>query len=483
MARRKHSETDEAPASPHEQIVLKTMPEARTNEAALLGSMILLPTCIHSVTTRLRVVDFYDEAHRHIYRAIKALYEDVGAAQVNGLTVRTWLENHKLIETIGGLEYLRAVIETVPGGGAVEYYLKQVEDCAVRRHVIRIGGEMVNTALDLELTPSKVIATAEERLYRVALAQRTGDEPERVGDLMQGLMEELEAREAGVKSGLLTGFYALDDMTGGFQNGDMIIIAGRPSMGKTSFALDIVRHMALIDHRPVLIFSMEMSKHALCERLVCSEARVDSKHVREGMVNQEMMNRIIAAGSRYKDSTIIIDDRVSQRPHDLRSIARRYKEQDGIQAVVIDYVQEIEASEEKENRQQDMTKISRNVKAMARELNVPVIALSQLNRAAEARENNRPRLSDLRESGALEQDADVVIMMHRPSYYKLMRGEEVDDNEVNKAEALLLKQRNGTTGTVDLVFMKQYASFENCAMIEEPSPGTEFFGMRGGIAP
>ena len=444
--------------------VLRSMPQSLAAEAATIGSMIVDFRCIGDVMELVGEDDFYHEEHRIIYRTLRAMVEKQEPQAVNGVTVRARLEQTKQLEKIGGTDYLQKVVDSVPSAASAIYYAKIVQEAAKRRTLIVTAQELAEAGYDESREVSDVLCEAETRIFTALERQSVTGRPESISGLIESVYATIERRSEGQVSGIPTGYYELDDLTCGFQAGDMIVIAGRPSMGKTAIILNIIDHVIQVQKKGVLLFSLEMSKGAVVERMFCSNARVNGTKVRKGNLSGEEWNKISDAATAYQDAEFYIDDRPGVNPFDIRATARRWKREHDIAMVVIDYLQLMNSGQKADGRQQEISLISRHIKAMARELEVPVVALSQLNRGVESREDHRPRMSDLRESGSIEQDADLIMLMYREDYYKQF---EPDYCRNGTAEVLVAKQRNGATGTVKLVFMEEYATFENCAQVRE----------------
>jgi replicative DNA helicase len=444
--------------------VLRSMPQSLAAEAAVLGSMIVDPRCIGDVIELLRRDAFYHSEHQLIFDAIIALFEKNRGEGIDGFLVREELERRDHITRIGGWEYLQRVVETVPSAANVVYYAQIVREKMMLREMISAATDILNSAYDETGDAGDKLDEAERRVFAVA-DRRITTSAESLKDLVTRTYELIAKREGTHVTGLPTSYYELDDLTCGLQKGEMVIIAGRPSMGKTTFALNIAEHLGVVERIPLAIFSLEMGRQQLAERFLCSYGNVDAQLVRKGMLSTEHYQKLVDACGILSEAPIYIDDTSALTPLELRAKARRLKSMHNIQAVFIDYLQLMGLGVSRiESRQQEITAISRYLKSLARELHVPVIVLSQLNRAPEDREGHRPRMSDLRESGSLEQDADVVMMLHREDYYH--RGES-DYQADNTAEVIIAKQRNGPTGVVKLSFREKCTRFENLAQVQQ----------------
>jgi replicative DNA helicase len=445
-------------------MVTRSMPQDLGAEAAVLGSMIVDPRCIGDVVELLKRDVFYHTEHQVIFDAIVALFEKNRGEGIDGLLVRSELERGNQMEAIGGPEYLQRIMETVPSSANVQYYAEIVKEKMLLRETIAAATEILRDAYDESNDASEKLDEAERKIFAIT-DKRIVNAAVALKDLVTKTFELIEKRDGTHVTGLSTGYYELDDKTCGLQKGEMIIVAGRPSMGKTALALNIAEHMGITEKIPLAIFSLEMGKHQLAERFLCSYSGVDAQLVRKGMLSTEHYQKLVEACGATSEAPIYIDDTSALTPLELRAKARRLKSAHGIRCLLVDYLQLMHIDSRKiESRQQEITTISRYLKSLARELDVPVVVMSQLNRSPEGREDHRPRMSDLRESGSIEQDADVVMLLHREDYYH--RGEEGYEPD-NTAEVIIAKQRNGPTGTVKLMFREKCTRFENLSQIEQ----------------
>ena len=430
-------------------------PQAVDVEAAVLGAMLLDPEAISTV---LEIVDdtaFYREAHRKIYNAIVALFERNEPTDL--LTLTTELNRRKQLADVGGAFYLAGLVDNVSTAANVEYHAKIVFEKSMSRKLISAATQIAARAYEATESSEDLMDEAEQMIF--ALSERklkrgfTHLNPI-LHDTFENI-ERLHERSSSV-TGVPTGFSSLDEMTAGFQKGDLIIVAARPSMGKTAFCLNIARHAAVEEKIGVGIFSLEMASHQLAQRMLCSEARVDSHLMRTGRLPGDAWSNLSLAVGSLAQAPIFIDETPALSVTEMRSRARRLlSEHDNLGLLIVDYLQLMRGPNGSESRQQEISAISRSMKALAKELSLPIIALSQLSRAVESRTDGRPQLSDLRESGAIEQDADVVLFNYRPVRYG-----KAEETEKNKAEIIIGKQRNGPIGQVELVFLDQYAKFE-----------------------
>ena len=456
----------------------RSMPESLSAEAAVLGSMLIDPECIGEVVESLETAGFYRTEHRMLFDALIALYEKNKGTAIDGVLLRDELQNRKQLEAVGGAEYIARVMDSVPSSATVMYYAGVVTDKQLLRELIAAVSEILDDAYSGRGETAEKLDQAERKIFALADKKMMGSNAVALKDLVVRAYELIDKREGKYVTGLETGYFKLDELTCGLQNGEMIIIAGRPSMGKTSLALNIAEHIGVQQRIPVAIFSLEMGNQQLAERFLCSISEIDLQLVRKGRLDTDHYEKLKEVCGELYDAPIYIDDASSLTPLELRAKARRLKSQQDIQCIIVDYLQLMHlGSGRVESRQQEITTISRYIKSLARELNIPVVVLSQLNRAPESRvtEGHRPRMSDLRESGSIEQDADVVMLLHREDYYR--RGEK-DYEQDNKAELIIAKQRNGPTGSVNLIFREKFTRFENPSYAEKLPAGFE----RGSLA-
>jgi replicative DNA helicase len=432
-------------------------PQSREAERCVLGSMLRDNAVIGDVVQIVRQDNFYADAHQKIFSAIISLYED--GKPVDMVMVAEVLKDRKYIDDIGGYAYLGELWDAAPTAANAEYYSRIVRDKAIVRHLIHAGTEILRDAYDQGLPADELLEGAERKILDIA----------QLGIIGQAYTLEQAIREAYDRidlrnqhghdtiSGLATGFVDLDEKTAGLQNSELVIIAARPSVGKTAFGLNIMRHVAVEEGHPVLMVSLEQSRIELAERLLCCQARINSHKLRKGMLASEDMRKLTDAAGEYREAKIFIDDSPGQSMLRIAANARRLKLRHGIKLVVVDYLQLIEPDNRRESRQEQVANISRRLKSLARELSIPVLALAQLNRTSEDRQGHNPRLSDLRESGSIEQDADTVMLMHRPELFEPGQHEGVVEIDV-------AKQRNGPTGKLTLAFRKEFMRFENYAV-------------------
>ena len=434
----------------------KLPPQAIEAECALLGSVILdWRVCGEVIQILKGADDLYKPAHAAIYETLIELYDQVQSIDMVQLKQR--LDDKGQLEQVGGLDYLIELAESVPSAASAVYYANIVREKAALRRLIESAGTILDDCYNSSEPVGDLLDKAERAIFEIA-ESKTGSDVAELGELLQETYDNLQSDE-GMRSGLETGFLELDEMTNGLQPGEMIIVAARPSMGKTALALNMAEHVAATTRQACVVFSLEMSRQQLAQRLLCSRSGVDSHKLRRNMLTQDDFGKLALTVGELSEAPLFIDDTPGLTLLGLRAKARRLAARHDIKAVFVDYLQLMSAPGA-ESRQQEVSNLSRGIKALARELSVPVICLSQLNRAAEQREGHRPRMSDLRESGSIEQDADVVMMLHREDYFH--RGED-DYEETNTAEVILTKQRNGPTGTVKLHFHGSTTRFHNLA--------------------
>ena len=443
--------------------VVRSMPESLAAEAAVLGSMLIDPKCIADVIEKLGRDAFYRVEHQYIFDALIGLYEKNKGEGIDAVLLRDELEKRKVLDEVGGVEYIARILESVPSAASVEYYAGIVKDKMLLRELISAASGILDDAYNQTGETAETLDESERRIFAVTDKNISGNAVA-LKDLVTRAYELIEKRQGSHVTGLATGLHELDDLTCGLQNGEMIIIAGRPSMGKTSLVLNIAEHVGVEQRIPVAVFSLEMGRQQLAERFLCSNSEVDAQLVRKGILSTEHYEKLVEACGTFSEAPIFIDDTSTLTPLEVRAKARRLKSMHDIQCIMVDYLQLMHLGGRIESRQQEITTISRYLKGIARELNIPVVVLSQLNRSPEGREGHRPRMSDLRESGSIEQDADVVMLLHREDYYH-RDGKDYEPN--NTAELIIAKQRNGPTGTVDLIFREKITRFENASRVEE----------------
>jgi len=441
---------------------LKIPPQNLEAEQSVLGGILLEQEALSRVLEVMSGEDFYREGHRKIFAAMVDLYQK--GIPVDLITLSEFLQNRGQLEDVGGASYLISMTDAIPSAVHVDVYARIVREKSILRRLINQATEIASKGYNFSGDAEDLLDEAEKAIFKISEAKINP----LVYPLNQvikesiGTIEHLYDRKQTV-TGVPSGFSQLDKLTSGFQNSDLIIVAGRPSMGKTALALNFARNAAVDFELPVVIFSLEMSRQQLAIRMLCSEARVDSNRVRTGFIGEREWAKLTAAAGTLSEAPIFIDDSPTMTVLQMRAKARRLKSEKGLGLILVDYLQLMKGREGSERREQEISEISRSLKALAKELNIPVIALSQLNRRPEGRDDKKPVLADLRESGAIEQDADVICFIYREEMY------EENSKQKGIAEILLRKHRNGPTGSVLLTFLNEYTRFETLATgVEEP---------------
>ena len=435
-------------------------PQNISAEQAALGSMLLQEEAILHGVDILRPEDFYKKSHQTIFKCILQLFEK--SRGVDLVTLTEELNRINLLEEIGGITYLTNLISSVPTAANIEYYIKIIEEKSILRNLINNATKIISMGYE-EKEDAKILLDKAEHLIFEVSERNLGQSFVPIKEILQDSFEKIENlyhRDEFI-TGIPSGFDEFDDITTGFQPSELIVVAGRPGMGKTAFCMSIAQNIAISKNIPVALFSLEMSKSQLVQRMLCSEARVDAHNLRKGRLAESDWPTLSMAAGRLASSPIFIDDTAGITCLEIKAKTRRLKAQANLGLIIIDYLQLIASSGRVENRQQEISEISRSLKVLAIEINVPIIAVSQLSRAVEQRIERRPRLSDLRESGAIEQDADLVVFLYREEYYK------PKTEKKGIAEVIISKQRNGPTGQIDLAFIKEYAKFENLTRTPE----------------
>src|SRR5512136_2866580 len=435
----------------------KLPPQHIEAEQSILGGILIENEAINRVMEILDADDFYRDSHRKIYEALLVLSERDEPA--DSITLTNELKNSSHLDSVGGASYVASLIDLVPTAANIEYYAKIVKEKAILRKLIQTSTEIITQSYEDRGDVEGFLDEAERAIFDIS-ENRVRPSFYPIKDVVKGSFKILERlyEKKELVTGVPSGFKDLDRMTAGFQPSDLIIVAGRPSMGKTAFCLNLAQYAAIEKKTPVAIFSLEMSKEQLVIRMLCSEAHVEGTKLRSGFLGESDWPRLTIAAGNLSDAPIFIDDSAALTVLELRAKARRLKtERGGLGMVIIDYLQLMKGRTRVESRQQEISEISRSLKALAKELNIPVIAVSQLSRKTEERTGNRPQLSDLRESGAIEQDADLILFIYRDEVYN-----RSDDNpNRGKAEVIIGKQRNGPTGKIDLAFLDRYTAFKD----------------------
>ena len=438
-----------------EAVIKRIMPHSLEAEQSVVGSMIMDRDAILTASDMLVKDDFYHQQYGILFETITELFN--GGDAVDIVTLQNRLREKNVPPEISSLEYVGELVNAVPTSANVKYYAQIVQEKAVMRRLIKTNEEIANTCYLGNESLDVILEDTEKKIFQLLQTRMTSDYVP-IKDVVLKALERIEqaSRTQGTVTGIPTGFSDLDYKLSGLQPSDLILVAARPSMGKTAFVLNMAQYMAFRKDRSVAIFSLEMSKEQLVNRLFALESKVDSQSIRTGNLQDEDWAKLIEGAGIIGNSRLIIDDTPGISISELRSKCRKFKLEQGLDVVIIDYLQLMTGSGRgSDSRQQEISDISRALKGVARELNVPVVALSQLSRAVEKRDDKRPMLSDLRESGAIEQDADVVMFIYRDDYY------HKDTENKNMAEIIIAKQRNGPIGTVNLVWMPEYTRFVN----------------------
>lgn len=447
---------------PNQDIIEKIPPQSIDAEMAVLGAMLLDKEVIPQAIEMLNADCFYKNANRRIYDAVIKLFDDNKGVDL--ITVIEELKRTNSLEDAGGPDYVSGLASSVPTAANFVHYAKIIKEKMILRNLINSATQIVTECYDTSKDVDGLVDKAEQLIFEVS-SNKVEKKFIPLRDIIKSSIETIDSlyqRKQNV-TGISTGFRDLDIKTAGLQPSDLIVLAARPSMGKSALALCIAEHAAVVERVPVAFFSLEMSKEQLVQRMLCSHARVDAHKVRTGFLSQADWPKLVSAAGKLSEAPIYIDDTPGISVLELRAKARRLKSQFDVKLIVLDYLQLMQGHSRADNRQQEISEISRSLKALARELDTPLLAISQLSRAVEQRQDHRPQLSDLRESGAIEQDADLVILLLREWYY--------NPTEENRgvAEIIIAKQRNGPTGNFNLAFLGEYMRFENMT-----SRGEEF---------
>lgn len=437
-----------------DSLISLTLPQNLEAEQSALGAALLDRDALSRVAEFLKGEDFYKESHRHIYESILHLYEH--SEPVDLITVTEELRNRKLLESVGDIDYLQHLMDLVPTSANAEHYGKIVYEKAMQRRLIQAGHKVAALGFNTEEPVSNLMDSAEQLIFSITQGRDKGGFSS-IEEILTTTFEHIEYlySKKDQLTGVGSGFRDLDELTAGFQNSDMIVVAARPSMGKTSFCLNLAVHAAVKEKIPVAIFSLETAKEQMVLRMLCSEAAIDAQKLRTGNLKSEDWQKLSRAINKLSQGRIYIDDTPGLSSLDIRSKSRRLKqEKKGLGMIIIDHLQLVRGPKS-ENKVQEVAEISRGFKFLAKELNIPVIVISQLNREVEKRPDKRPMLSDLRESGAIEQDSDLIMFIYRDDYYNQ------NSEEKGLAEIIIAKQRNGPVDTVKLAFRKEYTMFQS----------------------
>ena len=437
-----------------QQSIERALPNSLEAERSVLGAMLLDKDALDAMLEQLRPEDFYLAANSAIFTAIGDIRADGDAVDLITLTNR--LERNGKLDAAGGMVYISELMNFVPTAANVSYYAEIVEEHSMQRALIRLGNDMIRDGMNDQKPVDDSLNEAERRIYDITM-RKTEDSLAPAKDIVPSTMLEIGElmNRKGKLTGVATGFSGLDRLTNGLQKSDLIILAARPAMGKSAFAMNIGQHAAIYDSRAVAVFSLEMSKEQLMTRILCTEASVDSQKIKDGTVDNTEMQRLLEAAGKMQNTKFYIDDSAGATVASIRSKCRRQKARQGLDLVIIDYMQLIQGTgvgqRRSDSRVQEVSDMTRALKLLARELEVPIILLAQLNRGPETRQDHRPQISDLRESGSIEQDADMVILLYRPVVY--------DKEAGNEAEAIVAKNRHGPIETLDLYFEGQFTRF------------------------
>ncbi len=445
-------------------------------ERGVLGSILLLPIVCDDVALILRAEDFYDDSNRTLYEHLREMHDQGKRIDTTLLVDR--LKNAGQFDMIGGAGYLAEILQSVPTAANATYYAEIVKNKATLRSLILSSTEILRDAYDESVDPREMLGRAEQKLFAI-LDDRGAGAVSNIRDILQEAMVRIDARmkQEHASGGIETGFSDFDSLTGGLHDSELIILAARPSMGKTALALNIAEHSALQMNTGTLFVSLEMSAVELADRMLCSLAEVNGQRLRNGTISNEDRRRLVEKAAEMSQAPLYVDDSPSRTMTEIAAAARRLKRKSGLGLIVIDYLQLIEPDNARDPRQEQVAKIARRLKGLARELKVPVLCLAQLNRQAEASRDNKPRLSHLRESGAIEQDADVVMFVHREEYYQT--NEEDRAKCAGQAELIIAKQRNGPIGDIKLAWLKDFTRFRDSA--QRPYDEFEQFNASDGF--
>ena len=439
-------------------------PQNLEAERGVLGSVLLMNEVLDEVVEVLAADHFYTDGHRKIFSAIRRLYDN-GTQAIDPLTLAEELDRHSQLDDIGGASYLEQVLESVPHAAHARYYAGIVREKWVQRQLIFACNEILSECYDGSNDPDDVLSAAEQRIFRILDDQ---GEPRKIEikdillDAFDRINERMENDE--VISGIPTGFPDLDQRLNGLQPSELVVLAARPSMGKTALVCNLAEGVAMETGQGVLLFSLEQSNLELAERLLCIRSQVNSHRLRSGTLDDDERKLLVHASAELSEAPLFLDDQPGRTIAQITAVARRLQRRNGVRVVIIDYLQLIEPEDKSSPREQQIALITRRLKALAKELSVPVIALAQLNRGVEHREDKRPRLSDLRESGAIEQHADVVMFLHRPEHYN-------PEDRPGEADVIIAKNRNGPTDSVTLTWIKESMRFTNFSRLDEPDGG------------
>ncbi|MDA0835709.1 MAG: replicative DNA helicase [Planctomycetota bacterium] len=460
--------------TPVTELFDKQPPSNLEAERGVIGSMLLLNDTIDEVTELITPEQFYSDNNRKLYEAILSLHE-AGVRGIDALTLKEELDRKNELDDIGGVSYVMQVLESVPHAAHARYYASIIRDKAIQRNLIRVCTEILRDSYTSSEETSNLLEKAEQGIFRI-LESRENNEKFAIRDILMDAFDRLNERWAkgDAISGLPSGFADMDALTNGFQGSELIILAARPSMGKTAFVCNLAESAARESQQGVILFSLEQSKLELAERFLCIRSGVNGHSLRSGELDEDDRLRLLEASQELSETPLFIDDQPGRTISQIAAICRRMKRRHPIGLIIIDYLQLIEPEDKRLPREQQIAQITRRLKALCKEINVPLVALAQLNRGVELREDKRPRLADLRESGAIEQDADLVMFLHRPDAYN-------PEDQPGLAEIIIAKHRSGPTGIVNLTWLRESMRFVNYRGLTEPAGG--YFPKGGGDGP
>ncbi len=458
------------------EILDRLPPQDLDAEKGVLGSLLLDPEMCDEVALIVRATDFYAEANQKLFGHVMAMHED--GKRIDAVLLVDRLKREGDLEMVGGKAYLGEVAQSVPYASNAVFYAKIVRDKATLRSLIHASTEILRDAYDSTVDPADIVSRSEQKIFAVH-DERTTDQVTNIQDLLAEAFDRIDARLEGEGVGIYTGFKDLDNLTGGLHDSELVILAARPSMGKTALATNITEYVAIEANVTTLFVSLEMARVELAQRMLCSQGKIDANKFRSGFLSGEDRKQLVEASAKLGKASLFVDDSPSRTITEIAACARRLQRKEKLGLIVIDYLQLIQPDDPRDPRQEQVAKMARRLKGLARELKVPVLCLAQLNRQAEAgKDGHRPRLSHLRESGAIEQDADVVILIHREEYYCQSREEAQERQVAGQGELIVAKQRNGPTGIIKLAWFEKYTRFEDLSQ----EPHAEFSGYGDEIA-
>jgi len=461
MTTAQHPTTSHPSGQVSSEILDRLPPQDLDAEKGVLGSLLLVPEMCDEVALIIRAADFYADANQKLFAHLMAMHEE--GKRIDAVLLVDRLKREGDFEAIGGAAYLAQVAQSVPYASNATYYAKIVRDKATLRSLIYAGTEILRDAYDLSAEPADIVSRSEQKIFAVH-DERSTDRVTSIYDLLVEAFDRIDARLEGTEGvGIFTGFKDLDNLTGGLHESELVILAARPSMGKTALATNITEYVTVESNVSTLFVSLEMARLELAQRILCSQGRIDANKFRSGFLSGEDRKQLVEASAKLGKAPLFVDDSPSRTITEIAACARRLQRKEKLGLIVIDYLQLIQPDDPRDPRQEQVAKMARRLKGLARELKIPVLCLAQLNRQAEAggKDSHRPRLSHLRESGAIEQDADVVMFIHREEYYYNSKEEAQDAGVAGQGEVILAKQRNGPTGTIKLAWFEKHTRFED----------------------